>query len=556
MYRTLSLWLRLAAAALLSAALIASCDSDPDTDETGDGESEVPAPGTTARLQSFIIPASRNPSLSADIVFNIDQSSQTLSGVCIDWAGDDPALGLIPVFTFTGEEVRVGETVQQSGITANSFAGEVQYTVVAGDGTQTVYTAILFLPRLHSQIPVFRIEASAAVGDDYVDSAVEIIPNGWPGETWDFDRGNVEIRLRGNSTRHLPKQPYRLKFGEAVSPLGLDHANEKSWVLIANDCDKTLLRNAIGFELSRVMYENMTPAHDSGVIPFTPASIHVDVYLDGQYKGIYQFTDQMQRKEGRIEVDRLRARDEGDPEAITGGYVLEIDIHAGDGDLWFASQNAGKITMKYPDDDDYAQEQFDYIVAHVTKAEEALYADDFASRWRGYFDEATIIDYVIINELCGDPDAYTSIWFYKRRGCDKFYFGPVWDFDSGFDNDNRVGDAPTRLMIDASFKHGGYENRDHWVQRMWQDPAFRLAVQARWNEMKYALLDRALWRIDHDVATMGPSVGFNYTRWDIRTQALDTAMPPPSDYDSGIAALKQYLRDRYSFLDGQFNALP
>ncbi len=389
-----------------------------------------------------------------------------------------------------------------------------------------------------------------------MDSAVEIIPNGWPGETWDFDRGNVEIRLRGNSTRHLPKQPYRLKFGEAVSPLGLDHANEKSWVLIANDCDKTLLRNAIGFELSRVMYENMTPAHDSRVIPFTPASIHVDVYLDGQYKGIYQFTDQMQRKEGRIEVDRLRARDEGDPEAITGGYVLEIDIHAGDGDLWFASQNAGKITMKYPDDDDYAQEQFDYIVAHVAKAEEALYADDFASRWRGYFDEATIVDYVIINELCGDPDAYTSIWFYKRRGCDKFYFGPVWDFDSGFDNDNRVGDALTRLMIDASFKHGGYENRDHWVQQMWQDPAFRLAVQAHWNEMKYALLDRALWRIDHDVATMGPSVGFNYTRWDIRTQALDTAMPPPSDYDSGIAALKQYLRDRYSFLDGQFNAVP
>jgi len=40
----------------------------------------------------------------------------------------------------------------------------------------------------------------------------------------------------------------------------------------------------------------------------------------------------------------------------------------------------------------------------------------------------------------------------KERNDDKFYFGPVWDFDISFDNDNRV--YPVLEKRDFIYKYG------------------------------------------------------------------------------------------------------
>ena len=40
---------------------------------------------------------------------------------------------------------------------------------------------------------------------------------------------------------------------------------------------------------------------------------------------------------------------------------------------------------------------------------------------------------------------------YKERGDDKIYFGPVWDFDLAFDNNNRV--YPTLEKKDFIYKY-------------------------------------------------------------------------------------------------------
>ena len=51
----------------------------------------------------------------------------------------------------------------------------------------------------------------------------------------------------------------------------------------------------------------------------------------------------------------------------------------------------------------------------------------------------TYSKFFLTEEFGGDPDAvWSSCYFYKKRGDDKFYFGPIWDFDLGFDNDQRL----------------------------------------------------------------------------------------------------------------------
>lgn len=50
---------------------------------------------------------------------------------------------LVPVFTFAGKAVFVGDTQQQSGVTANDFSGEVVYRVIGEDGSGIEYTVLV-----------------------------------------------------------------------------------------------------------------------------------------------------------------------------------------------------------------------------------------------------------------------------------------------------------------------------------------------------------------------------------------------------------------------------
>ena len=51
--------------------------------------------------------------------------------------------------------------------------------------------------------------------------------------------------------------------------------------------------------------------------------------MDGEYLGVYQMSDQVQRADGRIAVDKLKASDGADPDKITGAIStvrLRTDI--------------------------------------------------------------------------------------------------------------------------------------------------------------------------------------------------------------------------------------
>ena len=60
---------------------------------------------------------------------------------------------------------------------------------------------------------------------------------------------SLQIRGRGNSTWGLAQKPYRIKFKESTKFLGKGYAKNKSWTLLANHGDKSLLRNAVTFAM-------------------------------------------------------------------------------------------------------------------------------------------------------------------------------------------------------------------------------------------------------------------------------------------------------------------
>ncbi len=491
----------------------------------------------------FEIKKSLNPALSEDIVFAIDHQNLVIEASYLKWIEAENPSRLVVSFETDGVSVTSGGADLQSKEIVVDFKQSVQFTTTYGKNEPRTYSVNLICPQINATLPVLRLEADAPITskEDYVKAKLEILGNGITEGLWDFSKEKIEIRLRGNSTMGLPKKPYRIKFPEKYSPLGLNHAKEKSWVLLANDCDKTLIRNAVAFEMSRIL------SADAATPRFTPCTQFVDVYLNGTYDGNYHLTDQVEVAKGRVNVQSLNKKSV--VAEISGGYLLELDGFAASEPLHFYSPKNMPVTIKYPKDDDYAQEQADWIKNHFWDTENALFSITFkeaANGWRKYIDQVSWVDYYIISEFTGNSDAWWSTYMSKERDVDQFLIGPIWDFDIAFNNDNRIGNAPTRLMADV-----GHDPKA-WIARFMQDETFKAAVKTRWNAKKVALSALVNY-VDGLAVQLDASQKANFKRWNITHQALQHANRPPESYEAGIAELKTYLQDRYKFLDGEFN---
>ncbi|MBE6227994.1 MAG: hypothetical protein E7120_03865 [Bacteroidales bacterium] len=531
---------------------------------------------TDKEMTSFSLKKSKNSGLATDIVFKYDEQTRTFSAMYLKWIdGDEPEM-LVPTFETDGESVQVNGMDVVSDKTAISFAEDFTVTVVAEDGSSADYNIIFNCPQINTELPVLHMKPDYLISskDNYVDTYIQLYDKtaestgeGW----WDSaEKGKIEMRGRGNSTWGLPKKPFRMKFTEKFSPIGLNHAKEKSWVILAQDMDKSLLRTHLAFEYSRILFNAADNYHHEKAVLFTPCSRFINVYLtgdyydsstgrtrymDGEYLGVYQMSDQVQRADGRIAVDKLKASDGADPEKITGGYVIEADLHEGN---HYTSKGI-KLTYKYPEDDDFDQAQYDYITDFINQAEAALYGSNYKdpeNGWRKYFDEKTLADFIIVKEFVGDLDGYTSTYMYKRRGYDKLFFGPIWDCDKGWNNDKRVPHYEYQplesLMIYAGFWMPPYVNND-WFHRLWTDETFRAFVAKRWADKKEELKAVTSKVLAEVPADMAKAIEANFEVWPFYYQYSGEANMPAKDYPSEIQRIAKLSSEREALLDRLFN---
>ena len=121
-----------------------------------------------------------------------------------------------------------------------------------------------------------------------------------------------KIKLRGNATFKLDKKPYKIKFENKEKPLDMT-AKAKTWTLLANHMDKSLIRNLVALKIS-TLFE----------MKYTPECKPVDLIVNGEFKGSYDFCDQVEEGKKRIEVTKMDETCINEPE-ITGGYILVAD---------------------------------------------------------------------------------------------------------------------------------------------------------------------------------------------------------------------------------------
>lgn len=352
----------------------------------------------------------------------------------------------------------------------------------------------------------------------------------------EFD--STEIRGRGNSTWSLPKKPYKIKFAVKQKLLGKGYAKAKKWTLLANCGDKTLIRNAITREMGEWLG-----------LKNNPAAKFVDLTLNGKFQGNYQISDQVEVKAHRVNITEqdypLTATSD-----ITGGYLLEADGFW-DGNC-FATNNGVPVRIHYPDDEEIAASQNQYIRNYINNFENVLFGSDFTDPEKGYrnwVDSTSLVNWFIATEVSANIDGYFSTYFYKDQQDSALYWGPLWDYDIAYDNDYRIQGNVQKLMSDA-----GYGEAKKWVNRMWQDPWFGSLVCNRYQEvidgnMKGYLMEK----IDSLTDLLQESVNLNYQRWGISTRYLREVVLY-SSYDQYIIDLKNFIDQHIDWLATAFES--
>lgn len=339
-----------------------------------------------------------------------------------------------------------------------------------------------------------------------------------------LQEGGLEIRGRGNSTWKMPKKPYHIKLTDKAALMGMPGG--RHWVLLANCADITLLRNETAFELSRLLG-----------MEYTTRSVFVELYLNGNYRGVYQLTEHIRIAKDRVNIPELKETDIS-ADTITGGYLIEVDERRGE-DFCFDSERTDMVfCVKNPETllEPGRELQRQYIVNYISRTDEAIFGEQFKDETTGYaayIDVDSAIHYYLINELLKNIDGNLrlSAYMYKKRD-GKLTFGPVWDFDLALGN-----------ASGATSPEGWQIRSAPWFERMFEDPAFEQKVKARWGQMKTEGILTALFQhIDDQSLYLINAQENNFQKW-----------IKDNSYEKDIDDLKEWLTLRIAWMDAQLS---
>lgn len=381
-------------------------------------------------------------------------------------------------------------------------------------------------------IPVVRITTAGGAGiydkTNYVRGTISVSdPENLYSDVTDFS-APMGIRGRGNSTWDWPKKPWKVKLDEKAEILGMPA--DKEWALLANYSDRTLLRNIVAMKLSEICGFSWTPRMRS-----------VEVYLNGEYQGVYTLCEHKKVSSDRVAIDKDK------------DFYFEIEENHDETTVWWTSMG---VPMMFSEPEVPTPEQFDYIRRLFDDFEASLYGDDVTA-YEEYVDVGSFIDYYIVQELTKNVDGnFRKSAFLTKEEGKKLEMYHLWDFDLTLGNcgyfDWRVGNGPDNFYIKdfASNCTPG----DNWVNLMMKDPAFLDRLKERWNELM-PQFEQIPDFIDKQALYLQKAQQRNFQRWNIWSSVDWVMFPSLGSYSAEVAYLKSFYVDRLQWLDRELNKL-
>ncbi len=470
-------------------------------------------PPAQAVLFNFKFKKSSNDFLLQDYDLNIQNKNIT---------GTIPLISRNLVASFDTDpsnKVMVNGRKQISGVSVNDFSKPVTYTITTDEGETANYTVDVSWLR---DLPSINI---TTVNGEFVDvnnkskkirCLVEVDGKG----IYPNFADSAGIRGRGNTTWGMPKKPFRFDLDKDASVLG--YLPAKKWILLAEYLDPTLLLNNVAFKAGQLLE-----------MPFTHHATPVTVNFNGEFLGVYTFTEHKEVHKNRINIDKK------------DGVLFEMDTYFDEDYKFYSSKYKLPVMFASPDlgkieDEDERNAKFNLFKGYFEEMEAALHSNSFPNNnYKDLLDIESFVDYILLYDLTLNMEINhpKSTYLYKDKN-EKFHMGPIWDFDWGFGYEGagkHFSRYNTPLLLNQNVLNG---KGTTFFKRFFDDPEFRSLYKQTWQEFrvnKLPLLIQHLEDVASSVAIYQPQ---DYLKWG-----------GTSDYEAKIDEFITWLNNRANYLD-------
>jgi hypothetical protein len=377
------------------------------------------------------------------------------------------------------------------------------------------------------------------------------------------------VRIRGNSSRTFSQKSYAFEMRQEGSDQDDDRAvvglpADSDWNLVApSRPDRSLVRNVVAFTLSNEIGRYAPRARMVEV--FTVESGAAGQVSRSTYKGVYTLTEKIKAGKNRIRIAAIDPGARTEPD-ISGGYVFKIDHPMGfshwrvDGICHCVFDMVNNMPFQLVDPDwdllpGASRTAFGgYLRGNLQEFFDAVRAPDFKNPRTGkhydeYIDVGAFIDHNLLNALFKNVDSLRlSAYFYKERS-GKIAAGPLWDMDlsSGTPYDDQFG-RRTGEAREWARGDGTDPLRYAFWGRLYNDPAYRAAYQARFAELVKGPFSVAHVHelIDKFAAELREAQGRHFAKY--------TEYPPSGgSHANEIRILKDWFAARIPWMTGELD---
>lgn len=285
-------------------------------------------------------------------------------------------------------------------------------------------------------------------------------------------------------------------------------AKDKDWVLYAATPDPSMMRNILAMETFSAMTGKWGVKNQ-----------YVELYVDGEYQGVYVFMDKITQNKGRVNVEwkvdgsskgfivKFDKTDLADRYEIPNGdqKTFESAMKTGNtGVISYGTEIDQRFEIEYPEKEDVIDDGgswadvYTFVKGKIDAFESALKDGDF-NAVRTIIDYESWADFFILTEFAKNGDGYrASCVFVYEGGLLKAY--PLWDYELSFDNETRQEhgiDKTTGLLVkqttynkvsgnDGTFPAPFWWTGNYYNQKTYKglldDPCFVAMVKARWTK--------------------------------------------------------------------------
>lgn len=415
------------------------------------------------------------------------------------------------------------------------FKDEVEFERDIWKNEKNPESGIAYETKLHSNgLPIVEVNVqngetvdskkvwkacSVRISEDYYDMVVS----------------DGKIRGRGNATwGGYPKKPYRIKFSSKESPFGFS-AN-KDWVLLAEYNDKSFLRLPYMCEVSKAAGAQYTINYQ-----------HVNLYLNGEYKGLYILTDQVKTGKDRVDVE-------------DDGFLIEEDLYYKEEPLWFSTKAGFNFSFKYPDADDgdivRGDDNYTFITKFFSDLESALVNISVKPEAvSSMVDYASFAKWCLIQELTGNWEPNRFYVLESRASKLKMY--PAWDpeWSMGLARNGNPHDAngwyfpPVKPDNNAVI----WRSRQYFTW-LFNDPAFISVLKSEWNLMR-PRLGSVSDRISEVKTKIELAQKDNFEKWPTLDKCYGAALIALGSWEAEVDYVNEFFANRIIWMDNYINSL-